>query len=551
MIEIELNNIQKNYGLKNVLDGFNLEIHSGERIALIGQNGSGKSTILKIIAKIELADSGKINVRKGASIGLLNQIYEDEKEDILVKDFLNQSFEEIHIISQKMLELEGKMSEEKNSNILDKLIKEYGRLQDNYILEGGYEIQEKFSKICQKFHINGNMLNQNYNYLSGGEKTRINLAKLLLKSPEILLLDEPTNHLDIDSLEFLEEFFKEYRGTIIVVSHDRYFLDRVVNKTVLLENGKEKMYNGNYSYFLEEDERRTLAQFKVYKNQQRQIEKMKESIKTLRKFGELAKNEMFFKRAKSIEKRLEKMELIDRVCLNQKPISFDFKIENRSGNDVLKIDNVSKKFNNREIFKTINLSLNYGEKVALLGENGSGKTTLIKMILGKDIDFLGKIKMGTSVKIGYIPQNIIFEEGEQTILNYYTKSTNLSETEARTQLSKYGFRKDDVFKKIGKLSGGEKVKIMLIKLIQKDLNFLILDEPTNHIDIDTRELLEEALKEYKGTVLFVSHDRFFINKLATRVIKIENKKIQSYYGNYDNYKQIQSQLYISGGNDND
>ena len=336
-------------------------------------------------------------------------------------------------------------------------------------------------------------------------------------------------------LEFLEELILKYKGTVLIVSHDRYFLDKVINKTVLLENGKENIYYGNYSYFLKEDERRTLAQFENYKNQQKQIEKMKESILTLRKFGDLAGNEMFFKRAKNIEKRLEKMEIIDRVDLNKKSLDLKFNIKKRSGNDVLKLENVEKKFDQKVIFKDANLTLNYGEKAALIGKNGSGKSTLIKMILGQDTNFQGELKLGTSIKIGYISQNIIFEDNEKTVLDYYIEVNNLSETEARSKLAKYGFRQENAFKRIGKLSGGEKVRIILMKLIQKDINFLILDEPTNHIDIDTREILEEALKEYKGTVLFVSHDRFFINAIANRVLNIENYKIKSCYGNYDDF----------------
>lgn len=312
MIEIELNKIKKNYGLKNILDGFSLELKTGERVALIGQNGSGKSTILKIIAKQESVDSGTINIRNGAKIGILNQIYENEKEDISVEKFLYKSFEEILKVEKKLNKLETQMSTEVNADKLEKIINEYGRMQERFSLMGGYEIQERFNKICSRFYINKELLKQSYNLLSGGEKTRVNLAKLLLTQPEILLLDEPTNHLDIHSLEFLEELILKYKGTVLIVSHDRYFLDKVINKTVLLENGKENIYYGNYSYFLKEDERRTLAQFENYKNQQKQIERMKESILTLRKFGDLAGNEMFFKRAKNIEKRLEKMEIIDR-----------------------------------------------------------------------------------------------------------------------------------------------------------------------------------------------------------------------------------------------
>lgn len=535
MIEIELNKIKKNYGLKNILDGFSLELKTGERVALIGQNGSGKSTILKIIAKQESVDSGTINIRNGAKIGILNQIYENEKEDISVEKFLYKSFEEILKVEKKLNKLETQMSTEVNADKLEKIINEYGRMQERFSLMGGYEIQERFNKICSRFYINKELLKQSYNLLSGGEKTRVNLAKLLLTQPEILLLDEPTNHLDIHSLEFLEELILKYKGTVLIVSHDRYFLDKVINKTVLLENGKENIYYGNYSYFLKEDERRTLAQFENYKNQQKQIEKMKESILTLRKFGDLAGNEMFFKRAKNIEKRLEKMEIIDRVDLNKKSLDLKFNIKKRSGNDVLKLENVEKKFDQKVIFKDANLTLNYGEKAALIGKNGSGKSTLIKMILGQDTNFQGELKLGTSIKIGYISQNIIFEDNEKTVLDYYLEGNNLSETEARSKLAKYGFRQENAFKRIGKLSGGEKVRIILMKLIQKDINFLILDEPTNHIDIDTREILEEALKEYKGTVLFVSHDRFFINAIANRVLNIENYKIKSCYGNYDDF----------------
>ena len=535
MIEIELKNIKKNYGLKNILDGFNLEIKTGEKVALIGQNGSGKSTILKIISKQENVDGGSVNIRKASSIGVLNQIYENEKDNKKVKNFLYEGLKNILELEENLRSIEEKMEVQKDPDVLEKLIKQYGTLQEKYILAGGYELQEKFSKICVKFNINETMLNQNYNNLSGGEKTRINLAKLLLKSPDILLLDEPTNHLDIESLSFLEELVINYKGTILIVSHDRYFLDKVITKTILLENGKEQIYLGNYSYFLEEDERRTLAKFENYKNQQKQIEKMKESIKTLRKFGELAKNEMFFKRAKSIEKRLEKMEVLEKVDIDKKSINFKFNIQNRSGKDALKIENLSKNFNNKKIFEGANMFLNYGEKVALIGKNGTGKSSLIKMIMGHDNDFSGSIKLGTSVKIGYIMQNIVFENINQNILGFFLENNNLGETEARSILAKYGFRGENVFKKIGKLSGGEKVRLILLNLIRKDINFLILDEPTNHIDIDTREILEEALSKYPGTVLFVSHDRFFINKLATRVLNIENYKIKSYFGNYDDF----------------
>lgn len=536
MIEIELNNIIKNYGLKNVLNGMNLTLKTGERAAIIGCNGAGKSTVLKIIMKQESISSGTINIRKNATIGMLKQIYEYEETNPNVYSFLQRSFEHFFELERKLKKLENEMSYEKDDEKMSELLQKYGNAQQKYIQMGGYDIQEKFNKICSGLQINEKMLNQNYNDLSGGEKTIVNLGALLLKEPSILLLDEPTNHLDMEKLEWLEKFLKEYKGTILMVSHDRYFLDKVATKTILLENGKEKIYFGNYSYFLKEDEKRTLAEFENYKNQQKMIKKMKESIKTLRKFGELAKNEMFFKRAKSIEKKLAKIEQLPQVNLEQKTLlNFKLNIDSRSGKDVVIINNLNKNFESKNIFENANLQIHYGEKIALIGKNGTGKSTLLKIIMNEDCEYTGEIKIGQSVNIGYIPQEIKFEDDNQTILNFFEQFDNRNETEIRTSLAKYMFRGNDVFKKVSSLSGGEKVRLILAKLLKQNINFLILDEPTNHIDIETRELLEEAIKEYSGTVLFVSHDRYFINNLAKRIVEVKEKRFFSYIGNYDEY----------------
>ena len=536
MIEIELNNIIKNYGLKNVLNGMNLTLKTGERAALIGCNGAGKSTVLKIIMKQENISAGTINIRKNATIGMLKQIYEYEETNPNVYTFLQRSFEHFFELETKLKKLEDEMSYEKDDEKISELLQKYGNVQQKYIQMGGYDIQEKFNKICSGLQINEKMLNQNYNDLSGGEKTIVNLGALLLKEPSILLLDEPTNHLDMEKLEWLEKFLKEYKGTILMVSHDRYFLDKIATKTILLENGKEKIYFGNYSYFLKEDEKRTLAEFENYKNQQKMIKKMKESIKTLRKFGELAKNEMFFKRAKSIEKKLAKIEQLPQVDLEQKTLlNFKLNIDSRSGKDVVIINNLNKNFESKNIFKNANLQIHYGEKIALIGKNGTGKSTLLKIIMNEDCEYTGEIKIGQSVNIGYIPQEINFEDDNQTILNFFEQFDNRNETEIRTSLAKYMFRGNDVFKKVSSLSGGEKVRLILAKLLKQNINFLILDEPTNHIDIETRELLEEAIKEYSGTVLFVSHDRYFINNLAERIVEVKEKRFFSYVGNYDEY----------------
>lgn len=371
MIEIELNNIKKNYGLKNVLDGVSFEIKTGERIALIGDNGSGKSTILKIISGEEKADSGKVNIRKEAEIGYLKQVYPNENDSIVVEEYLKRSFKKYFDMEKRLKELEVLMLD-KNQNI-ENLIKRYGRLQEEYITLGGYELEEKFKKICSGFKFKTEFLNKKYNTLSGGEKTIVNLAAILLKNPDVLLLDEPTNHLDIETLEWLEKFLNSYKGTVVLISHDRYFLDKVVNKIILLEKGKTIVYFGNYSYFVKEDERRTLAEFEKYKNQQKQIEKMKESIKKLRSFGELEQNESFFKRAKCIEKRLEKLEVLDKVSVEKKKLPINIKMSSRSGKDVLIIKNLNKKYGEKVVFNNFNMEVYFGEKVRITGENGSRK----------------------------------------------------------------------------------------------------------------------------------------------------------------------------------
>lgn len=371
MIEIELNNIKKNYGLKNVLDGVSFEIKTGEKIALIGDNGSGKSTILKIISGEEKADSGKVNIRKEAEIGYLKQVYPNENDSIVVEEYLKRSFKKYFDMEKRLKELEVLMLDE-NQNI-ENLIKRYGRLQEEYITLGGYELEEKFKKICSGFKFKTEFLNKKYNTLSGGEKTIVNLATILLKNPDVLLLDEPTNHLDIETLEWLEKFLNSYKGTVVLISHDRYFLDKVVNKIILLEKGKTIVYFGNYSYFVKEDERRTLAEFEKYKNQQKQIEKMKESIKKLRSFGELEQNESFFKRAKCIEKRLEKLEALDKVSIEKKKLPINIKMSSRSGIDVLIIKNLSKKYGEKVVFNNFNMEIYFGEKVRITGENGSRK----------------------------------------------------------------------------------------------------------------------------------------------------------------------------------
>lgn len=539
MIELSLSNIEKNFGFKKVLNGFNLELKTKERIALIGPNGSGKTTIFKIIIGEENINNGNISIRKDSTIGMLSQIPPIFKEETTVKEILLIGKTKVIEIEKKLRELENKMSTCK-PNELNNLLKRYGILQEKFNNLNGYQLESDINKVCNGFKIKPSMLDRKFNTLSGGEKTIVYFASLILSEPSILLLDEPTNHLDIDTLEWLEEYLKNYKGSILISSHDRYFLDKVTTKTILIERGKEEVFFGNYSYYLEENERRIMAEFEDFKDQQKQIAAMKASIKKLQEFGRLAfpGGESFFKRAASIQKRLDKIELLEKPE-TKKELPLDFQVQKRSGKEVLIIDNLSLMIGDRILLEDANMHIRYGEKVCLMGKNGTGKSTIIKLLFNDTpaeiVD--GEIKLGSNVNIGYLPQEIHFEDENATVLDTARRFFDGSETALRATLAKFLFYGENVFKKVGSLSGGEKVRLKLLELIQKKANFLILDEPTNHIDIDTKEMLEEALNEYSGTILFISHDRYFINKLAKRTLCIEDGHINSYLGNYDDYKE--------------
>ncbi len=531
MLEIVLNKVSKNYGTKKVLNNVNFEIKTNEKVALIGQNGCGKSTILKMISKEENQNSGDIFIRKDAKVGLLKQIPDSELNNYYVKEILYNSFKNINIIKEKMDLEEQKMYTLKD-NELEKCINKYSKLQEEYINLGGYEIDSKIDKITSAFKVE-KLLDKKYENLSGGEKTIINLISILLEEKDILLLDEPTNHLDISMIEWLENYLINCKKTVLIVSHDRYFLDKVTNKTILIDNGEEEIFHGNYSYYLEENENRIMREFNEYKTQQKQIDAMKKSIKRLKEYGRLAYpcGEKFFRRAASIEKRLEKIELLDKPQPTNK-INIKFNVESRSGNDVIELNKYSLNIENKELLKNVNLFVKYKERICLMGNNGTGKSTLIKRIINNDEN----IKIGSNVKIGYIPQDIVFDDENLTVLEEAKKYFIGSEEILRSALTKFLFYSEGIFIKLNKLSGGERLRLKLFCIMQKDNNLLILDEPTNHIDINTKEVLEEALLNYTGTVLMISHDRYFINKVATRIVRIEDKKLISYVGNYDDYK---------------
>lgn len=489
MSVIKLKDLSKAYGDNVVLDKVNININAGEKIGIIGVNGTGKSTLMKIIMGEEDPDNGKVELSSGTSIGYLKQATEYTPEDFT------------------------KMTSDKTS------------ISDFLKTTGELSVSDDIDFSAERL--------QN---LSGGEKTKIALSSILATSPSVLLLDEPTNHLDIDTLEWFEHFLSSYKGTIIMSSHDRYFLDKVATKTILIDKGKADVYHGNYSYFLEESDRRALAEFDEYKTQQKQIEAMKATVKKLKEWGERGDNPRFFRRAACIERKLEKMELLDRPE-SKKQLPLDFEINGRSGKDVLVADDLGIIIGDKVILDGANMHLKYGEKVCLMGKNGTGKSTFIKTVLGDDNICQGEIKIGSSVSIGYIPQEIRFEDEDATVLETARRFYDGTETHLRASLAKFLFYGENVFKRVGKLSGGEKVRLKLFELIQKKANLLILDEPTNHIDIDTKEMLEEALGEYQGTLFFISHDRYFINKLAQRVINIEDQTFNEYLGNYDYFKE--------------
>lgn len=525
MIDINLNKINKSFASEEVLVNIDLTIQKGEKVALIGSNGCGKSTTLKIISKDILPDSGEVSIRKGAKVGYLSQIPTDE--NVIVKDYIYDAFKELLDLKQKLESLESSLT----SDI--KIINKYSRLQEEFINTGGYEYETRISKILSAFDITDEMLQRNFNSLSGGEKTICSLIKLLLQEPDILLLDEPTNHLDIKRIEWLENFLENYKGTVVIVSHDRYFLDKVVKKVFLITKRGIESYFGNYSYFIEENENRLMLEFKAYKDQQKIITAMKNSIKRLQEYGKLCGptgGEIFFRRAASIKKRLEKLETLDKPQ-SKKKINVDFNDTSRTGKDVLIIKNLHLAFPNKILLDKAKLDLYYRDKACIIGENGTGKSTLIKEILNEN----PATKLGTNIKLGYIPQDIIFDNENLTIYEEARKHFIGPEEYLRSALFKFLFPGETIFKKIKFLSGGEKVRLKIFCLIQNKYNFLILDEPTNHIDIDTREILESALIDFNGTILFISHDRYFINKVANHIIELKDRKLTKILGNYNDY----------------
>ncbi|WP_088293668.1 ribosomal protection-like ABC-F family protein [Bacillus mycoides] len=526
-----VNNVKKSFGGNIIFENISLEIKNGERIGLVGRNGSGKTTIFQLLTGIEGLDAGAIHVKKGTRIGHVAQIPKFNNE-MNVYDVLSSAFKKEKELEIEMHALEKNMAEEQEASALQKLMERYGVIQERYAFLGGYEIEANIMKVANGLQVT-ELFPRSFMELSGGEQTKVSLAYMLLQKPDLLLLDEPTNHLDLFAVEWLEQFLKEYTGTVMVISHDRYFLDEVVTKIFDLEDGEIHVYHTNYSQFVEEKEERLLQEFQAYQEQQKKIKKMKEAIKRLREWANQANppNEGLHKRARNMERALERIEKLKRPILDRKQMGLQFEGQERSGKDVVVMKEVSKGFDERSLFEKVNLHIRFQERAAIVGRNGTGKTTLLKLLLKEMQQDAGEIRIGSSVKIGYLSQHA-YGNMKNNVLEAFRDCVAVTEGEARHILARFLFYGPAVFKKVTQLSGGEKMRLRLAQLMYQDVNFLILDEPTNHLDIESREVLEEALEQYNGTILAVSHDRYFLNKLFEKTYWIDEHKLFEFAGNY-------------------
>ena len=519
MTAIAVHQLNKYYGSNHVLKGITFEIFSGEKIGLLGKNGSGKTTLFKIISDAEPYESGDVIKASRKKIEILAQIPVFAENDT-VEDILRSSFEEVTKIYEAMKEIEG------DSNPV--VLQQYGMLMDEYERLGGYDTDVKIEKICNGMKISEDMRKSFFSLLSGGEKTRVNLARILLRDCDILLLDEPTNHLDLTSLSWLEQFLKEFRGTVVIISHDRVFLDNVVKRIIEIEDGKANFYSGNYSWYAEEKLSRFIYQSQRYDRQQKEIKRIEDRAKWF-----LA-NDRYTTKHHAILSRINHMEKIDKP-ITYKKVNEDFSELRHTAKELVSFNGVSKSYGAKKLLDNIDLSIARNDRIALIGENGCGKTTLLKLIIGDEPSDSGIVKVSSNVKIAYMPQIIRFDDENATVLDTLRYTFDLTEDKARSILVNFLFRGLEVSKKVGSLSGGEKSRLKLCMLMQNQINFLILDEPTNHLDIDSREWIENAVADWGGTMLFISHDRYFLNKFASRIWAMEDGKISDFYGSFDDY----------------
>ncbi|MGV3488243.1 MAG: ATP-binding cassette domain-containing protein, partial [Tuberibacillus sp.] len=526
MILLQTNKIQKAYGTDTILSNINIEVQSNERVALVGRNGSGKSTLLKIITGEDTFDSGDLNFGKDVTIGYLEQNSTLQSSHSIYQE-LESVFTDLIIKEQKLRELELQMADH---TLSDKIMQEYDRLQEIFAAEGGYTYHAEIKSVLHGLGFGDRPPETPVNSLSGGQKTRLSLGKLLLKKPDLLILDEPTNHLDIETLTWLEGYLRHYPGAILVVSHDRYFLDKLVEKVYEISRGVSYKYMGNYSDYLRQKAADFERQMKLYEKQQKEIKDLEDFIQ--RNIARASTT----KRAQSRRKRLEKMEVMDRPAGDDPTAGIRFDIKKQSGNDVLSVNDLAYGYDGNVIGSNLSFNIYREDSVALVGPNGIGKTTLLKTITGALNKIHGDIRLGTNVTIGYFDQEQSGLTPNKTVLNeLWDDYPLMDEKDIRTVLGSFLFSGDDVLKMVHSLSGGEKARLVLAKLMMRRDNFLVLDEPTNHLDLDSKEALETALLDYPGTLLFVSHDRYFINRIASKVLELSPEGLTEYLGDYDYY----------------
>ncbi len=537
MIEIQVNALVKSFEVgRNVLDGLTFQIDQGERVGLLGRNGAGKTTLFRILTGELDPDEGQVVIGQGRRLGLISQI-PVYPAGYTVEDVLRSAFRRLESVAEEMKTLEARMAAGESDPAI---LRRYGSLSERFEIFGGYDTDVAVNKVAQGLSIPQEMRAQLFDSLSGGEKTRVNLGRLILEDTDILLLDEPTNHLDLHAVEWLEEYIQKFRGTVAAISHDRYFLDRVVTRVIEIDGGKAEFYSGNYSFYAVEKERRYQERMKQYQKEQAKIEQLERAADQLRLWAFQGMDKTY-RRAINIERRIERMRTTAKPVKARK-MDARFSTAEFHGDEVLGVRNLAKSYGEKHLFDGITLKVEASERIALIGDNGTGKSTLIKMIVGELYPDDGRIRLGPQTRLAYLPQIIHFEHPDWNLVeNMMAAKRGLSAQSARNRLAAYDFRGEDVFKPVSVLSGGEQSRLRLCMLMDGEINFLILDEPTNHLDIASREWIEEAVEAYDGALLFVSHDRYFINRFATRIWELENGTITDYPMGFAQYRQMKSQ----------
>ena len=530
MVDISVKNVKKFFVIgENLLEDLSFDIQEGERVAILGRNGCGKTTLFKILTGEMDYDGGEVYVNPNKKLGLISQIPRFPA-GYTVEDVLRSAFTELTSAKRKMEALEQAMAQGATAEQL----REYDALVNRFQSGGGYDMDVDVDKICNGLGITAAQRPQEFDSLSGGEKTRINLARLLLEKTDILLLDEPTNHLDLSSVEWLESYIKSFKGTVLIISHDRYFIDQVAQRVIEITDGHAEFYTGNYSFYMEEKQARFDLQLKQYEQEQAKLKQLGYTVERMKGWG--INNRTLYRRAMSIQHRMERIQKTKRPK-TEKTMKASFGEKDFSGDVVFKMKNVSKSYGDRVLFSDVNLNVEGGERIALLGDNGTGKSTFLKCLLGEE-DCGGRIQFGPTVKWGYLPQIIRFDHPERSLYDTMLYEKNLTPQMARDRLGAFLFQGEDVFKTVGTLSGGEQSRLRLCMLMDEKINLLILDEPTNHLDIASREWVEAAIEEFEGVLLFVSHDRYFIEKFAERIWLLENGAIRDFHCGYQKYRSI-------------